>query len=63
MNFIWGKTDDEEHDVIPDEAARQVQGALQVHPIAAVWRPVGGMYIEGETILPWIGHPRRCARL
>jgi hypothetical protein len=25
---------------------------LQAHPLAAVRRPVGGEYIEGEAILP-----------
>lgn len=63
MNFVWGTSEDEEHENVPGEVARRVQRALQAHPIAAVWRPVRGKYVEGETILPWTGHPRRCARL
>ena len=62
-NFILGESIDEEHDGVPGEVARRVQRALQAHLIAGVWRPGGGKYVEGETILPWTGHPRRYTRL
>ncbi|KAI1130733.1 hypothetical protein F5Y10DRAFT_235062 [Nemania abortiva] len=31
---------------------------MQSHPIAIMWRPRGGNYIEGKTILPWLGKAR-----
>ncbi|KAI0198296.1 hypothetical protein F4808DRAFT_436506 [Astrocystis sublimbata] len=32
---------------------------MQSHPIGIMWRPKGGKYIEGKTILPWLGTPRK----
>ena len=31
---------------------------MQSNPVAIMWRPVGGKYIEGETVVPWEGAPR-----
>ncbi|RYP73133.1 hypothetical protein DL771_003769 [Monosporascus sp. 5C6A] len=31
---------------------------MQAHPISIMWRPKGGVYVEGETVLPWQGKPR-----
>lgn len=31
---------------------------IQSHPIAIMWRPKGGKYVEGRTIIPWLGKPR-----
>ncbi|SPQ21217.1 5484286f-38bf-46be-85b9-cb144f630e3b [Thermothielavioides terrestris] len=32
---------------------------LHAEPIAIMWRPAGGVYEEGKTVLPWVGKPRR----
>ncbi|KAI1453655.1 hypothetical protein F4805DRAFT_442650 [Annulohypoxylon moriforme] len=32
---------------------------IQSHPISIMWRPKGGNYVEGKTILPWLGKPRQ----
>ncbi|KAI1214202.1 uncharacterized protein F4807DRAFT_118050 [Annulohypoxylon truncatum] len=32
---------------------------IQSHPISIMWRPKGGKYEEGKTILPWLGKPRQ----
>ncbi|KAK7753106.1 hypothetical protein SLS62_004837 [Diatrype stigma] len=31
---------------------------MQAHPISIMWRPKGGVYQEGKTILPWEGNAR-----
>ncbi|KAI1307413.1 hypothetical protein F5Y03DRAFT_352171 [Xylaria venustula] len=31
---------------------------MQSHPISIMWRPKGGKYVEGKTVLPWLGKPR-----
>ncbi|GAP91497.1 putative GNAT family acetyltransferase [Rosellinia necatrix] len=31
---------------------------MQSHPIGIMWRPKGGNYTEGKTILPWLGKAR-----
>jgi hypothetical protein len=31
---------------------------LQKNPVAIMWRPAGGQYVEGETVVPWEGQPR-----
>lgn len=32
---------------------------MQAHPISIMWRPKGGVYREGKTILPWKGKVRQ----
>ncbi|KAF3067452.1 putative gnat family protein [Daldinia childiae] len=32
---------------------------IQAHPVSVMWRPKGGVYKEGETVLPWQGKPRQ----
>jgi hypothetical protein len=58
MTFSWGT---EKHVLNKDVDC--IVRAMQAHPIAAVWRPIGGRYVEGKTILPWTGRPRECAKL
>ncbi len=31
---------------------------MQAHPVSIMWRPKGGAYQEGKTILPWEGKAR-----
>ena len=31
---------------------------IQAHPVWIMWRPAGGEYRDGETVLPWEGKPR-----
>ncbi|KAI1116643.1 hypothetical protein F5Y14DRAFT_458702 [Nemania sp. NC0429] len=32
---------------------------IQSHPLAIMWRPKGGKYVEGKTVMPWQGTPRK----
>lgn len=32
--------------------------SLHAETICIMWRPPGGAYAEGKTVLPWIGKPR-----
>ncbi|KAI0174126.1 hypothetical protein BJ166DRAFT_620683 [Pestalotiopsis sp. NC0098] len=32
---------------------------MKSEPISIMWRPSGGHYVEGKTILPWLGQPRK----
>ncbi|KAI1261144.1 hypothetical protein F5Y18DRAFT_431445 [Xylariaceae sp. FL1019] len=32
---------------------------IQSHPISIMWRAQGGEYVEGKTVLPWDGRPRK----
>ena len=46
----------------PSENLKRLVRNLQQNPLCIMWRPAGGGYVEGKTILPWEGQPRR-ARL
>ncbi|PKY07099.1 hypothetical protein P168DRAFT_279103 [Aspergillus campestris IBT 28561] len=46
----------------PSENLKRLVRNMQQHPLCIIWRPAGGGYVEGKTILPWEGQPRR-ARL
>lgn len=62
MVFHHSVSDSDKGQSAPSEEwTRLVQG-LHSEPIAIMWRPVRGDYKEGQTVLPWIGQPRR-ARL
>ena len=44
----------------PDPSAewkRMVQEMLD-NPCAVMWRPIGGKYEKGKTVIPWEGKPR-----
>ncbi|TGO59602.1 hypothetical protein BOTNAR_0159g00010 [Botryotinia narcissicola] len=43
----------------PSEDWRNIVRSLHAETISIMWRPPGGVYTEGETILPWEGKPRR----
>lgn len=47
--------DDEE----PSEDWVRLVRNLHTETISIMWRPVGGVYIEGKTVLPWEGKPRK----
>lgn len=40
-----------------DEWKRMVE-ELHKYPLAVMWRPEGGKYVKGETVVPWEGSPR-----
>ncbi|GAB1192734.1 hypothetical protein APSETT444_001929 [Aspergillus pseudonomiae] len=47
-----------------EDQRRSAQGRrliyeIQTHPVWIMWRPAGGEYRDGETVLPWEGRPRR----
>ncbi|PLN82781.1 hypothetical protein BDW42DRAFT_74888 [Aspergillus taichungensis] len=46
----------------PSEKLKRLVQNMQENPLCIIWRPAGGGYVEGKTILPWEGQPRR-ARL
>ena len=31
---------------------------MRENPVAIMWRPAGGLYVEGSTVVPWEGKPR-----
>ncbi len=31
---------------------------IMENPVAIMWRPAGGKYVKGETVIPWEGAPR-----
>ena len=39
------------------ESLRWVENK-QAKPIVIMWRPTGGKYIKGETVIPWEGAPK-----
>ena len=41
-----------------DEWLRLVRH-MEENPVAIMWRPVGGNYVQGETVVPWEGAPRK----
>lgn len=63
MNFAWNNNESAGNESVPSKNVSRIARALQAHPIAAAWRPVGGKYVEGQTVLPWTGRARDCAKL
>lgn len=41
------------------EEWERVAKELREKPCALMWRPVGGRYVRGETVVPWEGKARR----
>ena len=42
----------------PSEEWRRIVAAVQAGSAALMWRPIGGKYESGKTIVPWEGKPR-----
>ena len=42
----------------PSEEWKQLVHEMQSQPICIMWRPVGGLYTEGKTVIPWVGKAR-----
>ena len=42
-----------------DEEWVRLVKQLRENPIAIMWRPAGGKYVNGETVVPWEGAPRK----
>lgn len=38
---------------------RRLIHEVQAHPVWIMWRPAGGEYRDGETVLPWEGRAKR----
>ena len=43
----------------PGEEWVRLVKQLEENPIAIMWRPAGGKYIKGKTVVPWEGAPRK----
>lgn len=43
----------------PGEEWKRLVKELLENPVAIMWRPVGGKYVKGETVVPWEGAPRK----
>ena len=43
----------------PGEEWIRLVKQLEENPISIMWRPAGGKYVEGETVVPWEGAPRK----
>ena len=43
---------------LPGEDWVRLVNGLQANPVAIMWRPAGGKYMKGETVVPWEGKPR-----
>lgn len=43
----------------PGEEWVRLVKQLEENPIAIMWRPAGGKYVKGETVVPWEGAPRK----
>ena len=37
---------------------RRLVENMRANPCAIMWRPLGGNYVKGETVVPWEGAPR-----
>lgn len=42
----------------PSKDWKRLVHQLQAHPTSIMWRPKHGLYVEGETVLPWTGKVR-----
>ena len=42
----------------PSEEWKRIVHDLQANPTATMWRPKGGKYEKGKTVIPWEGKPR-----
>ena len=47
------------HNESPGEEWSRLVKDLQANPVAIMWRPVGGKYVHGKTVVPWEGAPRK----
>ncbi len=43
----------------PGQKWRHMVKDMQNNPTAIMWRPAGGKYVKGETVVPWEGTPRK----
>ena len=42
----------------PTAEWRRLVEDMQANPCAIMWRPIGGKYVKGQTVVPWEGRPR-----
>ena len=47
------------HRECPGEEWQRLVKDMHTNPIAIMWRPAGGRYIPGKTVIPWEGTPRQ----
>lgn len=48
----------EKPNAAPSEEWRRCMEKLTAMPTAIMWRPVGGKYEKGKTVIPWEAKPR-----
>ena len=55
---VMHKVDSTFETLNPGQEWSRMVGEMRENPVVIMWRPAGGKYVEGSTVIPWEGKPR-----